>query len=55
MKAEALFYLGQANYKLEKAQDAANFFRDCAAIKSRFQATAAKNLAAVKAQYRGIK
>lgn len=55
LKAEVLFNLGQANYKLEKAQDAANFFRDCAAIKSRYQAAAAKNLAAVKSQYRGIK
>ena len=55
LKAEVLFNLGQANYKLEKAQEAANYFRDCAAIKSRYQAAAAKNLAAVKSQYRGIK
>ncbi len=55
LKAEVLFNLGQANYKLEKAQDAATYFRECAAIKSRYQAVAAKNLAAVKAEYRGIK
>lgn len=55
LKAEVLFNLGQANYKMEKAQDAANFFRACSGIKSRYQAMAAKNLAVVKSEYRGIK
>jgi TolA-binding protein len=55
LKAEALFYLGVSNFKMEKVQDAAEFNRQCAAIKSPFQATANKNLAAIKAQYRGVK
>jgi hypothetical protein len=55
LKPEVLYLLGFANYKLEKAQDAANFYRACAAIKSPFQATAAKNLQGIKAQYTGIK
>lgn len=55
IKAEVLYYLGFANYKMEKPQDAADFYRDCAAIKSQFQATAAKNLQGLKTQYRGIK
>jgi len=54
MKAEALYYLGFANYKMEKPQEAANFYRECAAIKGRFQATAAKNLQGIKTQFRGI-
>lgn len=55
MKAEALYYLGFANYKMEKPQDAANFYRECAAIKGPLQATAAKNLQGIKTQFRGIK
>jgi len=55
IKAEVLYELGFANYKLEKPQDAANFYRDCAAIKSQFQPLAAKNLQGIKTQYRGIK
>jgi len=55
LKPEVLFLLGQANYKLERAQDAANYFRACSAMKSPFQATATKNLAAIKTQYTGIK
>jgi tetratricopeptide (TPR) repeat protein len=55
LKPEVLFYLGMANYKLEKAQEAANFNRECAAIKSPFAATCAKNLAAIRSQYRGVK
>jgi hypothetical protein len=55
MKAEALYYLGFANYKMEKPQEAANFYRDCAAIKGPLQATAAKNLQGIKTQFRGIK
>jgi len=55
LKPEVLFLLGQSNYKLDKAQDAANYFRSCAAMKSPFQATATKNLTAIKAQHSGIK
>jgi len=55
MKAEVLFLLGLANYKMEKIQEAANFNRACAAIKSPYQAQAAKNLAVIRTQYRGVK
>jgi tetratricopeptide (TPR) repeat protein len=55
VKTEVLFYLGLANYKMEKAQDAYNFFKACAAVKSPFQAQANKNLIAIRTQYHGIK
>jgi hypothetical protein len=55
MKPEVLYLLGFANYKLEKPQEAANYYRDCAAIKSPYQALAAKNLLGLKNQYHGIK
>ena len=55
VKPEVLFYLGLANYKMEKAQDAYNFFKVCAVLKSPFQAQATKNLTALKAQYHGIR
>jgi tetratricopeptide (TPR) repeat protein len=55
LKSEVLFMLGQANYKLEKPQEAANYFRACAALKSGLQAQAATNLAVIKRQYTGIK
>jgi len=55
LKPEVLYLLGFANYKLEKPQDAATFYRECAAIKSPYQATAAKNLLGLKNQYQGIK
>ncbi|MGA2735859.1 MAG: hypothetical protein ABSG65_00230 [Bryobacteraceae bacterium] len=55
VKPEVLFYLGLANYKMEKAQDAFNFFKACAALKSPFQAQATKNLTAIRTQYHGIK
>ena len=55
VKAEALYYLGFANYKLEKGQEAANYYRQCAAIKSRFQALANKNLQGIKNQFSGVK
>lgn len=55
IKAETLYDLGFANYKMEKPQEAANYYRDCSVIKSQFQATAAKNLQAIKTQFRGIK
>jgi tetratricopeptide (TPR) repeat protein len=55
MKAEVLYLLGFANYKLDKPQEAANYYKECAALKSGFQATAAKNLLGLKNQYHGIK
>jgi tetratricopeptide (TPR) repeat protein len=55
LKPEVLYLLGFANYKLEKPQEAASFYRSCAAIKSVYQATAAKNLQGIRAQYQGIK
>lgn len=60
LKPETLFRLGLANYNLakgapERAQDSANYFRQCAAIKSPFQATAAGNLKRIMTEYRGLK
>lgn len=55
VKPEVLYLLGFANYKLNKLPDAAGYFKDCAAIKSPFQATAAKNLAGVLNQSKGAK
>ena len=54
MKPEVLFLLGYANYQLKKPQDAANYYKACAAIKSQFQAPAAKSLQGIKNEYRGI-
>jgi tetratricopeptide (TPR) repeat protein len=60
LKPETLFRLGLANYKMatgkpERAQEAANYFRQCAAIAGPYQATAAKNLKSIQTEYRGIK
>jgi tetratricopeptide (TPR) repeat protein len=60
LKPEMLFLLGLSDYKLasgnpEKAQEAANYFRACAALKSNMQATAAANLKRIQAEYHGIK
>jgi uncharacterized protein HemY len=55
LKPEVLYLLGFANYKLDKPQEAANYYRECAALKSPYQATAAKNLLGLKNQYHGIK
>jgi tetratricopeptide (TPR) repeat protein len=55
LKTEVLFYLGLANYKMEKIQNAANYFKACAAVNSPFQAQANKNLAAIRTQYHGVK
>ncbi len=55
VKAEALFYLGVANYKLEKIQDAVNYFKACSAVKSPFQAESNKNIARIRQQYAGLK
>jgi tetratricopeptide (TPR) repeat protein len=55
IKAETLFYLGFANFSMQKGQEAANFYKACAAIPGPFQAPASKNLQSVKSQYTGIK
>jgi len=55
LKPEVLFLLGLANFKMEKIQDAADYFRACAAVKSGFQAEATKDLARIKRDYQGIK
>lgn len=55
IRTEVLYLLGYANYKLEKIQEAANFYKQCAAVKSPFQALATKNLTAIRAQHHGIK
>jgi tetratricopeptide (TPR) repeat protein len=58
IKTEVLFLLGLANYKMEKIQDAANFFKACVAVKggaAALQAQANKNLTAIRAQYHGVK
>jgi tetratricopeptide (TPR) repeat protein len=55
LKPEVLFLLGLSNFKMEKVQDAANFFRACSGLKSGFQAEAAKDLARIKRDYQGIK
>jgi hypothetical protein len=55
LKPEVLYYLGFANYKMEKPQDAANFYRACAALKSPVQGSCSKNLTAIRSQYSGIK
>lgn len=53
-----LFYLGLANYKLgesgggkDRILDALKFNQECAAMKSPYQAQAAKNVKAIRAQY----
>jgi hypothetical protein len=55
VKAEVLFYLGLANYKMEKIQEAYTFFKACAATRSPFQSQANKNLVAIRTQYHGLK
>jgi TolA-binding protein len=55
MKAEALYYLGFANYKMDKAQDAVAFYRACGAMTSRFKAACNKNVVAIRSEYTGIK
>jgi len=55
VKTEVLFYLGVANYKMEKVQEAYTFFKACAVVNSPFQATATKNMASIRAQYHGVK
>lgn len=55
LKAETLFHLALANYKMEKIPEAMKFNQACAAIKSPYQAQAAKNLAVLKSQYRAVR
>jgi tetratricopeptide (TPR) repeat protein len=60
LKPEVLFLLGLSDYNLakgtpEKAQEAANYFRACSALKSGFQATATANLKRIQTEYHGIK
>src|SRR5882762_8404890 len=55
LKAETLFLLGFSNYKMENITEALKFNQQCAAIKSRFQAQAAKNVTVIKSQYRAVK
>lgn len=58
MKAEALFYLGLANYRLaekgdtERARDAVRFSEQCAAIPGPFQGPARTNVRAIQRVYR---
>ena len=54
-KGEVLFLLGTVNYNMKKPQDAANYFKACSAVKSDYQAKAAKNLAVIRSEYQGIK
>jgi tetratricopeptide (TPR) repeat protein len=55
LKPEVLFLLGFANYKMENIMEALKFNQQCAAIKSSFQAQAAKNVTVIKSQYRAVK
>ncbi len=54
LKPEVLFLLGFANFKMDNIVDALKFNQQCAAIKSRFQAQAAKNVAVIRSQYRAV-
>jgi hypothetical protein len=55
VKPEVLYMLALSNFKLDKPQEAANYFRACSAMKSPFQQMATTNLARLKTQYTGIK
>lgn len=55
MKGEAYFYLGLANYRMEKIIEAIAFNKQCVAIKGPYQAQAAKNLKVIQSQYRTVK
>jgi hypothetical protein len=58
MYAQALFYLGLANYRIaasgqtERARDALRFSEECAAIPGPFQAPARTNVKAISAEHR---
>jgi|SRR5579872_722360 len=55
LKPEVLFLLGFSDYKLENPMDALKYLQQCAAIRSPFQAQAAKNVTVIKSQYRAVK
>jgi tetratricopeptide (TPR) repeat protein len=55
IRPEVLYLLAYANYKLQKIQEAANYYKACAAVKSPFQALANKNLTAIHAEFHGIR
>jgi hypothetical protein len=55
IKPEVLYMLALSDFKLEKVQEAANFFRACAAVKSPYQQLATTNLQRLKTQYTGVK
>jgi hypothetical protein len=55
IKPEVLYMLGLSDFKLDKVQEAANYFRACAALKSPYQQLATTNLARIKTQYTGVK
>jgi tetratricopeptide (TPR) repeat protein len=55
LKPEVLFLIGFANYKLENPVEALKYLQQCAAIRSPFQAQAAKNVTVIKSQYRAVK
>jgi tetratricopeptide (TPR) repeat protein len=55
LKPELLFMLGDCEYRLENIAEALKYFQQCAAIKSGLQTQAAKNVAAIKSQYRAVK
>lgn len=55
LKAETLFYLGLANYKMEKILDAIKFNEECSKIKGPLQARALQNLKAIRSKYRVVR
>ena len=55
LKAETLFYAGLVNYQMKNIPDALKFNQQCAAIKSPFQAQAAKNASVMRQQGAGAK
>ena len=55
LKPEVLFMLGDSSYRQENIAEALKYFQQCAALKSNLQTQAAKNVAAIKSQYRAVK
>ncbi len=55
LKPEVLFLIGDSNYRLENGAEALKYFQACAAIKSRYQAQAAKNVTVIRSQYHAVK
>ncbi|MBL8177764.1 MAG: hypothetical protein JNK48_24010 [Bryobacterales bacterium] len=51
-EAAVLFYLGWANYNMEKYPESAEFFRQCTAFGGQFGEQAARNVAAMKRERR---